>query len=159
LGQVIGQGKLPRVSSFELFCCSSMRTQDLGAIVDGVQVHAGGLRRFVVLGSYGDAGWGYIAEALKAQGKGLSRLEELGVDTWGPHTACVLEALAAGAPCARTLKSLTLIGEFSTDSFAALFQALSNNAFPALTDVGAGRCLVSERPPFVERVGLGGPVP
>lgn len=133
LASVIGQGKLPELSSLDFYNCYS-GDDSFRALVDGLQMAAGLRLRQLHLGgcSLSDDEMKYLTGAIKAGG-GLTHLEEFSGSRGG--SAIIMEPLAHGAPCARTLRSLDMhVSDRTRAHTLAILAAWGNGAiFSSLT--------------------------
>lgn len=101
LGRAIAEGKLAALLSLEF----RGKPCSLDPLLAGLRAGPLKLRRMVVFLHHftvAAAGFGVrLAGAFKAEGGGLSELQELGVNcSGGPGVDCIVEALVSGAaPC------------------------------------------------------------
>lgn len=131
IGRVIGDGALPKLASLSLLRYSGY---DFRGLVNGLckapQAAMRRLRIHDVALTEGEAS--HLAKAVE-EGKGLSRLEVLEWPYDADRGSWVLDALVRGAPCARTLRTLHIDGQFLHANEGRVFlQALGENALPCL---------------------------
>jgi hypothetical protein len=133
LAAAVSESKLPSLSSLTVYGTNDPSDEEVRALADGLASPCVRLRHLslsripnVVVG-----GVDCLAAAFLAEGGGLSGLEELRLLDMEP--ASILEALAAGAPCAQTLKTLHIrFSVLANPTVHELAQGLRNGAFPRL---------------------------
>ena len=163
LGQALSGGQLLMLRSLEIDVGRSHDTvnglvppEAIAALVSGLEAPCVQLRALAVEAGSGSvdlsqADASLFARTLSVEGGGLSRLEELKVSL--KEGQAMFEALADGAPCARTLKALHLTDvKLQERAVQAFFGRLRQGAFPSLStlhfwDVGrAGPAVARELP-------------